>query len=184
VLRSACEFSSRRLAVQVSTVSALEHQLTEAQASSDEQVLTRIALGLICCACKQVHHAIRYYEQCTQQIGDHPELALEIGKLLLQSPQPELAFPFLKTALQDDKTRAAAHVFLAQLYGKRGELTNALEHLESAHKMTPAWGDILSMLAEVHQQLGNQQHAQTLQKHYESQRAETAKLAQQLSDHG
>ena len=183
VLRSACEIPNRQLTVHHSTVLALEKQLTETRQGPEEQALVQVALGLIYCACGQLQGAYTHYQQCTQQLGHHAELALEIGKLLLQSQQAEQAIPFLKTALQSDKTRVAAHVFLAGLYGKQGSLAQALQHLETAREMTPAWGQILSMLAEIHRQLGNHQRSQTLLEQYQHQRLQTRLLAQQLSDH-
>ena len=183
VLRAASEIPNRQLTVDHSTVLALEEQLTETQQGSEEQALLQVALGLIYCAGGQVERACTLYQQCTQQLGQHCELALEIGKLLLQSQQAERAIPFLSTALQDDKTRVAAHVFLAELYGKQGSLEQALQHLETAHEMTPAWGQILSMLAGIHRQLGNQQQYQSLLEQHQHQHLQTRLVAQQLSEH-
>lgn len=183
MLRSACEIPNRQLTVHPSTVLGIEKQLTETQDGPEERALVQAALGLIYCAGGQVQRACTHYQHCTEQLGHHSELALEIGKLLLQSQQAERAIPFLRAALQDDKTRVAAHVFLAELYGKQGSLAQALQHLETAHEMSPAWAQILSMLAGIHRQLANHQRSQTLLEQYQHQRLQTRLLAQQLSDH-
>ena len=141
-----------------------------------------MALGLIYCACGQVSHASRHYRQSIQHLGYHSELALEIAKLLLQSQQAEQAVPILKTALQDDNTRALANVLLGQIYSKRGLLDKALQHLQTAHEMTPAWGAILTLLAKIHQQLGNQQQSQILLKQYQYQQSKTELLIHNLTN--
>jgi len=184
VLRSACEILNRRLPAGRRTALALEEQLTRSQASPEQQALARAALGLICCMCGHVGRALTHYERCAEHFGCHPELALEIGKLLLQSGQAERAIPFLEAALQDDKNRATAHVFLAHCNGMRGSMCQALQHLETAHEMTPAWGDVLRMLAEIHQQLGNERQSQTAFERYHTQRSKAAALAEKLSDRG
>jgi tetratricopeptide (TPR) repeat protein len=182
VLRSACEIPSRRLAVRSSTLQALERRLSEIQASPQQRALTQAALGLIYCAGGKLRHAVQHYQQCAQHLGAHPELALEIGKLLLQTRQFEAATPFLREALRDDKTRAAAHLFLAQTYGEQGLLGEALHHLDAAHDLAPAWGQILALLAAVHRQLGNQQQSQALQQQYQRQQLALTRLVQRFGD--
>lgn len=182
VLRLACEFINRQLAVNRSKVMALENELAGSQLSPKMRALAQAALGLIYCACGQVSHAFRHYKQSIQHLGHNPELALEIGKLLLQSQQAEQAISFLKTALQDDNTRASANFLLGQFYSKRGLLDKALQHLQAAHEITPAWGVILTMLAKIHQQLGNQQQSQILLKQYQYQQSKTELLIHDLTN--
>ncbi len=183
ILRAACEIPNRQLPVDPSTTLALEKQLTETQDNPEELALAQVALGLIYCTRGQLGRAHAQYQQSAQQLGHHPELALEIGKLLLQTQQAERAIPFLEAALQSDKSRAAAHVVLAHFYGKRGLLVQAVKHLETAHEMAPAWGQVLRTLAELHQQLGNQQQSQKLLTQYQHQQSQTELLAQQLTAH-
>jgi tetratricopeptide (TPR) repeat protein len=181
VLRSACEIPNRRLPVGLQAMCALEERLTEVRDTAEKLALAQIALGLIYCVGGQVARACALYQQGAQQLQHHPELALEIGKRLLGSDGAE---GFLTAALLDDKTRAAAHVFLAHFHANRGSLLHAVEHLEAAHEMTPAWLQVLSMLAELHRRLGNQQRAQTLLTQYGHQRHQTELLAQSLAPEG
>jgi tetratricopeptide (TPR) repeat protein len=181
VLRSACEIPNRQLPVGPSTMLALEKQLTETLDNPEKLALAQVALGLIYCAGGQVARACALYQQGAQHFQHHPELALEIGKRLLGSERADM---FLTAALLDDKTRAAAHVFLAHSHAGRGSLVHAVEHLETAHQMTPAWPQVLSMLAELHQKLGNQQRTQALQTQDRQQQRQTELLAQRLAPEG
>ncbi len=183
LLRSACEFPSRELALQLSTVLDLEKQLIDIRDNPRDRALAHVAIGLIYCTFGHVDRAKTHYRQSEQHLGCHPELALEIGKLLLQS-RPEQAVPFLEAAIHDDTTRAAAHVFLAHFYGKREAPSQALEHLETAHAITPAWGQLLPALAGIHKQLGNQKQYQTFLEEHQDRQLQTELLARQLSDHG
>lgn len=178
VLRSACEIQSRQLPVDLSIMLALEERLAEMHDDPHQLALARVALGLIYCAGGQLTRACALYEQSAQQLEHHPELALEIGKLLLGT---ERAVPFLEAALGDDKTRAAAHVFLAHFHARRGALAQAVAQLEAAHGMTPAWPQVLSMLAELHRELGNHEQSRTLLARYRHQQSQTELLARRLA---
>jgi tetratricopeptide (TPR) repeat protein len=177
VLRSACEIASRQLPVDASSMLALEERLAEMR-DPRELALAQVALGLIYCAGGRLTQACSLYEQSAPQLEHHPELALEIGKRLLQT---EHAAPFLGAALLDDKTRAAAHVFLAHFHARRGSLAQAVAQLEAAHEMTPAWPQVLPMLAELHRQLGNHERWRALLARYRSQQLQAELLAERLA---
>ena len=179
-LRSACQIPHRQLSVDLSTVIDLEKGTSDIQESHDQLGLISVALGLIYSACGQTQRAITQYEHGILYLGPHPELALEIGKLLLQQNELDRAIPFFQTGLQDDKTRTASHVFLGQLHAQKGLFARALEHLEVAHEMAPAWTHILSLLIELHKTLGNQQMAQSLLTEFKQQRQEILLLAREL----
>ena len=181
-MRSISEIQNRRLTPERSRVLDLDKQLTETEMSPDTRALAQVALGLIYCAHGQLGRAISHYHQSAQHLGHHPELAIEVGKRVLAS-HPEQALQFLKAALSDDKTRAATHVFMAQVRGMNGLLRQALEHLEKAHAMTPAWEQLLPMLADIHLQLGNQQQSQVFLDKYRDQQMRMELLARRLSDH-
>ena len=183
VLRSACAIPNRQLAVDSGTMAALERQLAEAPESPQEQALAQSALGLIYSASGQIDRALQKYQQCRQHLGHQPELAADIGKLLAQSQRANEAIPFFNAAFQNDATRSPAHVHLAELLMRRGSLDEALQHLETARSLTPAWGQVLSMLTTLHQSLGNQQQSHTARNQYQHQRFQTAVLARKLSDH-
>lgn len=178
VLRSACEIANRQLPVDASIMLALEERLAEVRDDPRGLALAQVALGLIYCAGGQLTQACSLYEQSTRQLGHHPGLALEIGKRLLPA---ERAAPFLRAALLDDKTRAAAHVFRAHFHARRGSLAQAVAELEAAHEMTPAWPQVLTTLAELHRQLGNHEQSRALVARYRRQQSETELLAERLA---
>ena len=162
VLRAASEIPNRRLQVDPATVAQLETQLSDSRLDQQQRALADVALGLVYCQCGQVQRAVELYESGTQHLGYHPELALEIGKLLLGESPPSRAVPFLEAALQDDKTRTAAHVYLGQFHGRQGSVKLAIEHLETAVDMAPAWIRIRYILAKLLQRNGVGQRSQAL----------------------
>src|SRR5262249_29889795 len=120
------------------------------------------------------------YRRAEGLLRGHPELALEIARLLVETGQPVPAIALLQKALEDDKTRTAAHVLLARVDAARGLLEQARGHLERASEAAPAWGRLLEMLASVHQHLGNAEQAQALRERSEEQRRQGELLARRL----
>jgi tetratricopeptide (TPR) repeat protein len=158
----------------------LEGQLAEHSEDGTERALARAALGLIYCGYGEVDRAITHYRECARALEYHPELAVEIGKLLLRSGQLDTVAPYLEAALLDDKTRPAAHVLLAQLHSVEQRPRQALQHLEAAHAMTPAWGHLLTMLGGVHEQLGDPLQAQAFLDRYDRQQSQLQRLADRV----
>ncbi len=177
VLRAACEIPNRRLAVDGVAMRAFEDQLAADDSTPEAQGLLRAALGLIYCAGGRLQEANMHYRHCEQAFGGHPELALEIGKRLLESPRAAEARGFLETALHDDKTRTSAHLCLGHLHRRQGSLDDALRHLEAAHEASPAWGQVLSALADVHEQRGDRQRARNFRDRCRQQTRALERLA-------
>ena len=136
---------------------------------------------MIYCAGTQIDRALSHYRECVEHLAYHPELALEIAKLLLQLQQAEKALPFLESALQDDATRTAGHFYLGCIYREQGEQKRALAHLDTAREKAPAWEEILITLAETHQRLGNRQRSQALLDECNRQRLQATQLLRQLA---
>ena len=158
----------------------LQKRVAEAALDSEEQGLAEVEFGLVYSAFGQLERAIDCYRRAAGLWGEHPELALEIAKLLVEIGQPMPAIAFLHQALADDKTRTAAHLLLARIDTARGLLEQARQHLELASEVAPAWGQLLDMLAFVHQHLGNTEQAQALRERSEQQRRQGDLLAGQL----
>ena len=180
VLRAACEIPNRRLPLYPSAAAQLEMQLTESPLSQQQRALAEVALGLVHCHCGGVQRAMQLYELGTQDMGSHHELALEIGKILLQSSSAGRAIPFLEAALQDDKTRTSAHVHLGQFYERQGSAKLAIEHLETAVDMAPAWIRIRYLLATLLQGDGRRQRSQVLFEQCKTEMENASALARRL----
>ena len=183
-LRSACEVRSRQLEPDDAAMTALEEQLAASPVSPEVRALAEAALGLVCCARGDLGRALSLYGSCERHFHGHPELALEIGRQLLTSPEPDQATRFLETAQQDDSTRTPAAFYLGQLTASRGEPRLALAHLEAAHQAAPAWGELLLMQSEIHQQLGHLHRSQELWDLYDAQQRQIAQLAGRLGAQG
>lgn len=176
------EILNRHLAIDQRTVIGFESALDGMDAGLEQQSFVHIALGLIYCAAGQVQHAYRHYRSYGSQTGCHPELALEIGKLLLQNGQSDDAFTLLETALADDKTKTSAHIFLSHCQKTRGAFAEAEQHLLCAHRLAPAWGDVLIMLSDIQRRLGKTQAAQEMVGQFQKQQTKLAALAKRLDN--
>ena len=161
-------------------MAALENQLAGSRERADDRALAHIALGFITCAGSRLDRALSHYQRWADHHGSHPELALEIAKLMLQSGQVGGATPFMEAALEDDATRTAAHFFLGCLYVEQGEHRRALGHLETAHEAAPAWEEIATALAETHQHLGDLKRSQALRDECSHQELQATELLMRL----
>ena len=179
-LRTACGIRNRQLAVDSVAVAELENQLWAVKDRPDDRALAHAALGLIYCAGSQADGALLHYERYAEHLGAHPELALEIAKLMLQSGQAGRAEPYLEAALGDDATRTAAHFYQGYLYAEQGEPERALSHLETAHEAAPAWGEIATALAETHQHLGDLDRSRALRDECSRQEQQATELLMRL----
>ena len=181
VLRSACELRNRMLPVDMSSVLGLEKRLaSQADREPTEQGLAWIALGLIYCAFGEIQRAIGCYGRASAALGEHPELAMEIGKLLAGLRRLDEAEDYLRVALQDDKPRTGAHLLLSRIQGARGSMDEARSHLERASEAAPAWPELLDLLAQLHARLGNDAQAQDYRRQRDGQRMQAQRLVRQL----
>jgi len=182
VLRSVCELRNRSLPVDMSSMLDLERRLaSETGSDTTEQGLAWAALGLIHCSFGELSRAMDCYRRASAVLGEHPELALEIGKLLAGTGQLDPADIYLHTALRDDKARTGAHFLSSQICGAKGLLDEALEHLERASEAAPAWDELIARLAQVHARLGNHAESRACRERCDVQRMQAERLLRQLA---
>lgn len=181
VLRSACELPNRRLPVDISSVLGLERRLVaETGSDTTERGLAWAALGLIYGIFGELPRATDCYRRASAVLGEHPELAMEIGKLLAGSGRLDQAEAYLRVALRDDKSRTGAHFIIAQIKGAKGLLDEAREHLVRASEAAPAWDELIARLAQVYARLGNHVEAQACRVRCDVQRMQAERLLRQL----
>lgn len=181
VLRSACELRNRSLPVDMSSLLGLERRMaSETGSDTTEQGLAWAALGLIYCIFGELPRPMDCYRRASAVLGEHPELAMEIGKLLAGSGRLDPAEVYLRVALQDDKTRTGARFFISQIQGAKGMLDEAREHLVRASEAAPAWDELIDRLAQVHARLGNHVEAQACRVRCDVQRMQAERLLRQL----
>jgi tetratricopeptide (TPR) repeat protein len=183
VLRSVCELRNRRLPVDMSSVLGLERRMaSESGPDMTERGLAWAALGLIYCCFGELPRAMDCYQRASAVVGEHPELAMEIGKLLARSGRLDAAEGYLQVALLDDKSRTGAHFFISQIQRTKGLLDEARQHLEFASEAAPAWDELIDQLAQVHAQIGNHVEAQSCRERCDVQRIQAERLLRQLGE--
>jgi len=181
VLRSVCALHNRSLPVDLSSVLGLERRIaSEAGPDTTEQGLAWAALGLVYCRFGELPRAADCYRRASAVIGEHPELALEIGKLLAGSGRLEAAEVYLRVALQEDKSRTGAHFFLSEIQSAKGLPDAARDHLACASDAAPAWNELIDRLAQVHARLGDHVEAQACRVRCDVQRLQAEQLLRQL----
>lgn len=181
VLRSVCELRNRRIPIDMSSVLGLERRLTsETGSGTTEWALAWAALGLVYCLFGELARAMDCYRRASAVVGEHPELALEIGKLLVGSGRLDPAEVYLRVALQDDKSRTGAHFFISQIQRAKGLLDEARKHLVCASEAAPAWDELIDRLAQVHARIGNHVEAQSCRERCDGQRTQAERLLRQL----
>lgn len=181
VLRSVCELRNRRLPLDMSIVLGLERGIiSESRLDMTERGLAWAALGLIYCCVGELPRAVECYRRASAVVGEHPELAMEIGKLLAASGRLDVAEGYLRVALQDDKSRTGAHFFISQVQSAKGRLDSARRHLVCASEAAPAWDELLDRLAQVHARLGDHVGARSYRERCEAQRLQAERLLRQL----
>jgi tetratricopeptide (TPR) repeat protein len=185
LLRSVCELRNRSLPVDMSSVLGMERTLvSETGQATKEHGLAWAALGLIYCIFGELPRAMDCYRRASAVLGEHPELAMEIGKLLAGSGRLDQAEAYLHKALHDDKSRTGAHFLISQIKGAKGLPDEARDHLLRASEAAPAWDELVDRLAQVHAQLGNHVAAQACRMRCDAQRMQAERLLRQLAqDH-
>jgi len=103
-----------------------------------EKSLAHAALGLIYSAGAHVSRALTHYLACEKVLGPHPKLALGLARLLMDSPDPAQAGPFLEAALTDDATRTPARFYRAQLFAHLNRYSDAIDDLVAVTSAPPA----------------------------------------------
>lgn len=130
LVRRLCEFRARRLHLDLAQLLTLRRE-----AALADQALAWIALGRLFTAFGRLEEAI----DCDARGGGHPELALEIGKLLIARGQCDAAAPFLERAAGDDETRVGAWLLQAECFHAAGDDARAGAFAGLACRAAPAW---------------------------------------------
>ena len=163
-LRTATGLSARFCEFDQSDVNSIAARI-KPDAGDIQACLSHAAIGMLNCLLENAPAAIAHYRAVTQAFTSGlPELALEIGKLLVET-SPD-AIDYFRVAKADDKTRTAATFFEGICQFKLGDFDAAETLLQEASSRAPAWPDPLRMLADINQVRGNfirsQQYAQSL----------------------
>jgi hypothetical protein len=130
LVRRLCEFRARRIGLDLAQLLTLQREVASAA-----QPLAWIALGRLLTAFGRLEDAI----ECDAAGGGHPELALEIGKLLIARGQTGAAAPFLERAAGDDETRVGAWLLQAECLHAAGDDAEASARAMLACRAAPAW---------------------------------------------
>jgi cytochrome c-type biogenesis protein CcmH/NrfG len=144
-----CEFRSRRRVPDLPGITALHAWAARYPLGPVERGLVEAEFGMNFVTVGAVDRALDCYRVAAEVLDGHPELALVIATHFVGSGQTGPAGALLQTALEDDKTRTAAHVLLARVAASGGAPDRAKSHLERATAAAPAWADLLDMLASV-----------------------------------
>jgi tetratricopeptide (TPR) repeat protein len=179
LLRSICEIRSRCLRVNLADVMMMRKQAA-AYLDERQRWLAEVEFGLIYSAFGQLELATECYNRASAIGGEHPELALGIARLLQARGGRTAAIRLLRVALEDDKSRTAARLMLAQIEAANGLLEEARRHLDVAVQSAPVWGQILELSAFVHHRLGNDDQARELQERADRLRRQNELLAESL----
>ncbi len=180
VLREACEFPSRCLPLDVSSVRAFEERIVAGQQSAAEDALTWIALGMLHCHLGRIESARECYRQSTGHFPSHPELASALANALMGAKRSSEAIPFLEVALADDKTAAGAHMLLGCVYANAKDVAQAQTHLQIASALAPAWTQLLDLRSVLHTAAGEHQEAARLRRRCSELHRQALQFAERL----
>lgn len=150
VLRHLGVLRARREDLDLATVLRLHGELARHDDGTERAGAAWVALGLLYAAFGRLQEAIACQVLSQRQGGGHPELALQIGRLLMAEGRHEDAVPWLERAAGDDRTRVAAWLHLSVCASRRGAAGEAWNWAHAAHEAAPAWqqtGDWLDSLA-------------------------------------
>jgi tetratricopeptide (TPR) repeat protein len=176
VLGLACGYPQRQRDLDGRAYAALEQMLAQASLSPQEAALAQVALGTILCAAGDLDGAVDKYHRCAAQLGPHPGFAMEIARLLIGLGRHGDAAGFLRIALEDDKSRTAASLYLAQICRAGGRLEEALRYAAQAHGAAPAWDEAMRLLADIHARRGDHTAARSISGQLEAQQRQLGAL--------
>ena len=143
IVRRLCEFRARRMRLDLAQLLQLRREVETATLAPQRQAIAWIALGRLFTAFRRVEEAI----DCDARGGGHPELALEIAKLLAARGQFSAAAPYLERAASDDETRVGAWLVQADCAHAEGDDARASAAAALAARAAPAWPLALQRLA-------------------------------------
>jgi tetratricopeptide (TPR) repeat protein len=117
----------------------LQRRLEAWSAAPDRLAAAWVALGLLHARFGRLADAVTCHARSADGGEGHPELALDIGRLLLVRGEAAQARPWLTRASRDDETRVQAWLLLADAALQSGDADTAAAHAQSARRAAPAW---------------------------------------------
>ena len=184
ILRSLCEFRARRLPLTLRSLETLRRQVLMLRDTTTRLATAWTALGMLEVKFNHVREAVRCDDTAKELLGSgHPELALEIAKLMLRAGPATAAAaqPYLDRALADDETRVGARLYCGEALLAAGALDQALEQVQAAHRAAPAWADLLKRIAGVHRQRGDGASERNALSQFVAAEDRVRKVAQRLA---
>ncbi|HEY0825495.1 MAG TPA: hypothetical protein VGD76_17035, partial [Ramlibacter sp.] len=154
VLRHLGSLRAREQDLDLATIVRLHRQLDTWDGAPARVATAWVALGLLYATFGRVAEAIACDTQSRRQGGGHPDLALQIGRLLMAAGRDEAAVPWLERAAMDDETRAAAWLHLSVCASRRGALEEAWNWGRAASEAAPAWPEPVRWLDSLSGQPG------------------------------
>ena len=167
LLRRLGEFRARWKRLDLATVLALQREVAALFDSPERQATAWVALGGLYSAFGRLEEALDCDAQSLRSGAGHPELALDIAKLHMARGEVDAATSLLDRAADDDETRVAAWVDLAECAFAKGDYADAVRLGQVAHRAAPAWPAVLKRLAVFASAMGNQQEAQQSLAHHD-----------------
>jgi hypothetical protein len=154
LLREACAIRHRRLNLDLATLLQLQRQLATLQDTSPPAGWCWAALGLLHARFARLEDAQAAYAHCLASCGEHPELALAIGKQLLKMNRIADAASWFERAMVSPKWRTSALAYLIHVRMRQGDGLQALQLAEQACARAPLWLDAQRGRAQILQGVG------------------------------
>lgn len=117
----------------------LQRRLEQWAAPPPRRSAAWVALGLLFARFDRPDDAIACHARSAGRGEGHPELALEIGRLLLARGEANQCQAWLARAARDDETRVQAWLLLADAALRTGDADTAARHAQAARRAAPAW---------------------------------------------
>lgn len=163
LMRRLGEFRARWKRYDLATVLRLQREVAAWQAPAGRHATAWVALGLLYTDFGLLAEALDCDAQSLRLSVGHPDLALALAKLQIARADFNAASLLLERACQDDETRVAAWLYLAECHGARGAWGEALHFGRLALQAAPAWPLILKQLAVMAEAGGDFSQASSLQ---------------------
>jgi tetratricopeptide (TPR) repeat protein len=179
LLRAACEIRHRGLRTDRAFVMRLERDLPGVP--EKERGVALAALGLLWCGFGDLDRALDCHQRAAAALGSQSDLAIQLAMLFLRAGKAADAVALLESALDDDKSRIAAHAYLGYALGRSGRLEEARRHLEEAHRAAPCWPEPLEALRELYERLGEERLARQVAARLADEQARQDSLRRRLA---
>lgn len=139
LVRRLGEFRARGKPLQASVLLSVAREVASLRAAPGDEALAWVALGLLQAGAGRLDSAIACDAETLRRGPGHPELALEIARLLHAAGRPQVAQAWLERAAADDETRVAAWYLMSQAAAGAGRLEEAWQLARRAQQAAPAW---------------------------------------------